>query len=126
MGDAQPIMKAQEALRFQSWIQQDRSGDIMLNDTSAAPSGPGNTAVIPSAETTYQERCQRFEQQRARYHRYSDINANSNVALVISALLFLSLGIWFGGTPFFILAGIFALGFVAAYINLRSEEHTSE
>ena len=90
----------------------------MLNDTSAAQSGSGNTEASQTPEATYQQRCQQFEQQRARYHHYSDLNANINVALVISALLMLSLGIWLGGTPFFILAGLFALGFIAAYINL--------
>ncbi len=90
----------------------------MLNDTSAAPSGSGNTEASQTPEATYQQRCRQFEQQRARYHRYSDLNANINVALVISALLMLSLGIWLGGTPFFILAGLFALCFIAAYINL--------
>src|SRR5690349_17802938 len=90
----------------------------MLEDHSAAPSGSSHRETSPSPEATYQQRCQQFEQQRARYHRYSDINANLNVALVVTALLMLSLGIWFGGTPFFILAGIFGVAFVAAFINL--------
>ncbi|HEY7356534.1 MAG TPA: hypothetical protein VH590_08700, partial [Ktedonobacterales bacterium] len=89
----------------------------MSEDQFTARSGPLHTATR-SPEATYQERCQQFDQQRARYHRYGNINANINVALVLAALLLLSLGIWFGGVVFFVLAGLFGLGFVAAYINL--------
>src|ERR1051326_315016 len=90
----------------------------MLEDHFAAPGGSPHTETLPSPEATYQQRCHQFEQQRARYHRYSDINANLNVALIITALLMLSLAIWFGSTPFFILAGVFGVAFVAAFINL--------
>lgn len=90
----------------------------MPEDQFTAQSGPFHTPAARSPEATYQERCQQFDQQRARYHRYGNINANVNVALVLAALLLLSLGIWFGGILFFILAGILGLGFVAAYINL--------
>src|SRR5690348_5596773 len=84
----------------------------------AAQSGPSHTEASQSPEATYQERCQQLEQQRARYHRYSDINANLNVVLVVAALLLLSLGIWFGGSPFFMLAGVFGVAFVVAFVNL--------
>jgi hypothetical protein len=102
----------------------DHTGEIMPPDHSAAQRGPSHTAAAQSPEATYQRRGQQFEQQRARYHRYSDINANLNVALVIAALLLLSLGIWFGGWPFFLLAGVFAIAFVVAFVNLgRINQH---
>jgi predicted ATPase len=89
----------------------------MPKDTSTAQSGSAYTAAS-TPEAIYQQRCQQFEQQRARYDHFSNINANINVVLVISALLFLALGIWLGGIVFYLLAGVFAIGFVAAYINL--------
>jgi hypothetical protein len=90
----------------------------MPEDDSTARRGSSSPAASRSPEATYQERCQQFEQQRARYHHSSDLNANVNVVLVIAALLFLSLGIWLGGSIFFLLAGVFGVSFVAAYINL--------
>ncbi|HEY7350509.1 MAG TPA: hypothetical protein VH599_19530 [Ktedonobacterales bacterium] len=90
----------------------------MLEDHSTAQSGSADTAVSHVPEAIYHQRRAQFEQQRARYHHWSNINANVNVALVLSALLLLSLGIWFGGLTFFLLAAIFGLAFVAAYINL--------
>jgi energy-coupling factor transporter ATP-binding protein EcfA2 len=90
----------------------------MREDDSPAQSGSRDTEATHSPAATYHARCAQFERQRARYHRQSNINANVNVVLVGAALLFLSLGIWLGGLAFYILAGIFGIGFVAAYINL--------
>ncbi len=83
---------------------------------SGAPDTPSSRTHTP--EAVYRQRCQQFEQQRTRYHHYSNINANVNVALVLAALLLLSLGIWLSSLGFFLLATLFGLAFVAAYINL--------
>lgn len=68
--------------------------------------------------TIYEARCVQFAALRERYRRSSDLNANLNVALVLAALLCLALGLWRGGLPLYLLAAVFALGFVAAYVNL--------
>jgi ABC-type multidrug transport system fused ATPase/permease subunit len=66
----------------------------------------------------YEARCVQFAALRERYRRYSDLNANLNVALVLAALLCLALGLWRGGWPLYLLAAVFALVFVGAYVYL--------
>lgn len=75
-------------------------------------------ADASSPDTIYEARCVQFGALRERYRRWSDLNANLNVALVLAALLCLALGLWRGGLPLFVLAAVLALGFVVAYVNL--------
>ncbi len=89
----------------------------MLTDDSMAQSD-SLQAAASSPEAVYQRRGRQFEQQRARYDHASTINANINVALVLAALLCLGLAIWLGSITLYILAAIFGIAFVAAYVNL--------
>jgi predicted ATPase len=76
------------------------------------------TGDASSPTAIYETRCAQFAALRGRYRRWSDLNANLNVALVLAALLCLALGLWRGGWPLFLLAAVFALGFIGAYIYL--------
>jgi hypothetical protein len=88
----------------------------MQADLLAARHPRASDASSPQA--IYETRCVQFAALRERYRRFSDLNANLNVALVLAALLCLALGLWRGGLPLYLLAAVFALGFVVAYVNL--------
>ena len=89
----------------------------MSEPTTASAQSP-TLDMARSPEEVYWARGARFAAERDRYARMSDRNANLNVALVVAALVCVGLGLWRGAVVFYALAGLLALGFVAAYINL--------
>jgi len=98
----------------------------MHADQLPAQSGSSNTGTKHSPTSTYHERCNHFAQQRERYHRWSNYNANLNVVLVLAALLCLGMGLWVGTIALFVLAALFFISFVAAYITLGRLNHIEQ
>jgi hypothetical protein len=90
----------------------------MLEQHPPAQSDSPIIKIQRSPDATYHERCDQFAQQREHYRWLGSLNANLNVVLVLAALACLGLELWRGGVLLFVAAVLFAVSFVAAYINL--------
>ncbi len=89
----------------------------IVTDSAIPPDVAATAEELADPEKVYRLRRLRFGAERDRYGRLSDRNGNLNVALAVAALACVGLGIW-RAPGFYWLAGVFAMGFVAAYIVL--------
>ncbi|HKD75803.1 MAG TPA: hypothetical protein VKB76_09920 [Ktedonobacterales bacterium] len=86
-----------------------------MTQTIDRDSAPIHTLHSPAE--AYTARSHRFAIERDRWQRQSDLNGNANVALFGAALIALGFG-WFAGIHLlYVVAVVFAAGFVASFIH---------
>lgn len=74
-------------------------------------------SYINDPAAAYAQRCATFGAQRDRYARRSSLNANLSLVLVAVAVVCFGAALWLGQGGLLMLAGLFALGFVASFIH---------
>ncbi|MEA3335791.1 MAG: MutS family DNA mismatch repair protein [Chloroflexota bacterium] len=71
--------------------------------------------MIFPPEQVYQQRCDKFDQQRSLYEQRSRRNGNLNLILAIATMICLGLAIWRGNPGLYLATGALAVGFVVSF-----------